>query len=101
MADKLLYHPGKTDRILTSGQPAGHDKIEKRKSKRLANMMKKLDQYQITDGLTEDDYIAYPEDSITEGEKVTKNIEDIYGNSDDGSDGSMDDGCGFGCHERI
>ena len=47
---------------------------------------------QITDGLTEDDYIAYPEDSITEGEKVTKNIEDLHGNSDDGSDGSMDDG---------
>lgn len=75
VADKLLYHPGRrTDPYVWAA--GRHDKIEKRKVT-LGEYDEKLDQYQITDGLTEDDYIAYPEDSITEGEKVTK-ISKIY-----------------------
>ena len=84
----IIQEDGQDPYVWAAGR---HDKIEKRKVT-LGEYDEKLDQYQITDGLTEDDYIAYPEDSITEGEKVTKNIEDIYGNSDDGSDGSMDGG---------
>ena len=84
----IIQEDGQDPYVWAAGR---HDKIEKRKVT-LGEYDEKLDQYQITEGLTEDDYIAYPEDSITEGEKVTKNIEDIYGNSDDGSDGSMDGG---------
>ena len=84
----IIQEDGQDPYVWAAGS---HDKIEKRKVT-LGEYDEKLDQYQITDGLTEDDYIAYPEDSITEGEKVTKNIEDLHGNSDDGSDGSMDDG---------
>ena len=84
----IIQEDGQDPYVWAAGR---HDKIEKRKVT-LGEYDEKLDQYQITDGLTEDDYIAYPEDSITEGEKVTKNIEDLHGNSDDGSDGSMDDG---------
>lgn len=38
-----------------------------------ANMM----QYEIVSGLTKEDYIAYPEDRIKEGMKVTHNYEDV------------------------
>lgn len=81
----IIQEDGQDPYVWAAGK---HDKIEKRKVT-LGEYDEKLDQYQITDGLTEDDYIAYPEDSITEGEKVTKNIEDLYG-SDEGSDGDMD-----------
>lgn len=56
------------------------DKIEKRKVT-LGEYDEELDEYQITDGLTEDDYIAYPDESIKEGAPVTKNIEDLYNNA--------------------
>ena len=70
------------------------------------NMMR----YQILPGLTEDDYIAYPEERVKEGMKVTHNYEDVViddtvedatggdslyddGYTDDGSvDGYTDDG---------
>lgn len=52
--------------------------------------------YEILSGLTEDDYIAYPEERVKEGMKVTHNYEDIEidDTADDGSydDGSMDNG---------
>ena len=74
--------------------------IEKRKIE-LGEYDENMMQYQILSGLTEDDYIAYPEDRVKEGMKVTHNYEDVViddtedgGSIDDGSydDGSNDDG---------
>ena len=83
--------------------------IEKRKVE-LGEYDENLMRYQILSGLTEDDYIAYPEDRVKEGMKVTHNYEDVVvddtvedatgedGFYDDGSmdgytdDGSFDDG---------
>lgn len=88
--------------------------IEKRKVE-LGEYDENLMRYQILSGLTEDDYIAYPEDRVKEGMKVTHNYEDVVvddtvedatgedgfyddGYTDDGSmdgytdDGSFDDG---------
>ncbi len=75
--------------------------IEKRKVE-LGEYDENMMRYQILSGLTEDDYIAYPEERVKEGMKVTHNYEDIQtddtayddGSMDDGSydDGSMDDG---------
>lgn len=58
------------------------DKIEKREVT-LGEHDEDLDEYQITGGLTEDDYIAYPDESIKEGASVTRNIEDLYNSEDD------------------
>ena len=69
--------------------------IEKRKIE-LGEYDENMMRYQILSGLTEDDYIAYPEDRVKEGMKVTHNYDD--GSSDDGSsddgyiDGYTDDG---------
>lgn len=74
--------------------------IEKRKIE-LGEYDENMMRYQILSGLTEDDYIAYPEDRVKEGMKVTHNYEDVViddtedgGSIDDGSydDGSSDDG---------
>ena len=74
--------------------------IEKRKVE-LGEYDENMMRYQILSGLTEDDYIAYPEDRVKEGMKVTHNYEDVViddtedgGSIDDGSydDGSSDDG---------
>lgn len=80
--------------------------IEKRKVE-LGEYDENMMRYEILSGLTEDDYIAYPEDRVKEGMKVTHNYEDVMtddtgiddGNVDDGmmddgsyDDGSMDDG---------
>ena len=108
----IVQEDGQDPYVWTAGK---HDKIEKRKVT-LGEYDEKLDQYQITDGLTEDDYIAYPEDSIVEGEKVTRNIQDLYGNDSDvenptsgsdtefmnGSDGEIldDDGDGEGLSDE-
>lgn len=59
-----------------------HDKIEKRKVT-LGEYDEELDEYQITDGLTTDDYIAYPEEVIEEGTPVTRNVDDLF-------DGALD-----------
>lgn len=48
-------------------------RLEKRKVT-LGEYDENLDQYQITDGLAEDDYIAFPMDSLKEGMKTTRNI---------------------------
>ena len=108
----IVQEDGQDPYVWTAGK---HDKIEKRKVT-LGEYDEKLDQYQITDGLTEDDYIAYPEDSIVEGEKVTRNIQDLYGNDSNvenptsgsdtefmnGSDGEIldDDGDGGGLSDE-
>ena len=69
--------------------------IEKRKVE-LGEYDENMMRYEILSGLTEDDYIAYPEERVKEGMKVTHNYEDIVidDTADDGSydDGSMDDG---------
>lgn len=88
--------------------------IEKRKVE-LGEYDENMMRYQILSGLTEDDYIAYPEERVKEGMKVTHNYEDVViddtvedatggdslyddGYTDDGSvdgytdDGSFDDG---------
>ncbi|QNM00720.1 efflux RND transporter periplasmic adaptor subunit [Wujia chipingensis] len=83
--------------------------IEKRKVE-LGEYDENMMRYQILSGLTEDDYIAYPEDRVKEGMKVTHNYEDVViddtvedatggdslyddGYTDDGSvDGYTDDG---------
>lgn len=69
--------------------------IEKRKVE-LGEYDENMMRYEILSGLTEDDYIAYPEERVKEGMKVTHNYEDIEidDTADDGSydDGSMDDG---------
>lgn len=83
--------------------------IEKRKIE-LGEYDENMMRYQILSGLTEDDYIAYPEDRVKEGMKVTHNYEDVViddtvedatggdslyddGYTDDGSvDGYTDDG---------
>ena len=108
----IVQEEGQDPYVWAAGK---HDRIEKRKVT-LGEYDEKLDQYQITDGLTEDDYIAYPEDSIVEGEKVTRNIQDLYGNDSDvenptsgsdaefmnGSDGEIldDDGDGKGLSDE-
>lgn len=83
--------------------------IEKRKVE-LGEYDENMMRYQILSGLTEDDYIAYPEERVKEGMKVTHNYEDVViddtvedatggdslyddGYTDDGSvDGYTDDG---------
>lgn len=64
--------------------------IEKRKVE-LGEYDENMMRYQILSGLTEDDYIAYPEDRVKEGMKVTHNYEDVM-IDDTGDDGSIDDG---------
>lgn len=49
-------------------------------------------QYQIVSGLTEEDYIAYPEERIREGMKVTHNYEDVVMDDMTGEDGMYEDG---------
>ena len=83
--------------------------IEKRKVE-LGEYDENMMRYQILSGLTEDDYIAYPEERVKEGMKVTHNYEDVViddtvedatggdslyddGYTDEGSvDGYTDDG---------
>ena len=64
--------------------------IEKRKVE-LGEYDENMMRYQILSGLTEDDYIAYPEDRVKEGMKVTHNYEDVM-IDDTGDDGVIDDG---------
>ena len=48
-------------------------RLEQRKVT-LGEYDEELDQYQITEGLEEDDYIAFPEDGLKEGMKTTRNL---------------------------
>lgn len=68
------------------------DKLEKRKVT-LGEFDEDLQKYQITEGLTAEDYIAYPDDTIEAGAPVTRNINDLSGqnDSDVGSDGGAED----------
>ena len=53
------------------------DRMEKR-SVTLGEFDEDMQQYQITDGLTEDDYIAFPDESIQEGDNAVKNVDQTY-----------------------
>lgn len=65
--------------------------IEKRKVE-LGEYDENMMRYEIVSGLTEDDYIAYPEDRVKEGMKVTHNYEDIVTDDTGIDDGDIDGG---------
>ena len=71
-------------------------KIEKRKIT-VGEYIEEEELYQITDGLSESDYIAFPDGNISEGCKTTTNYEDIMNQMDDiddfdgGFNGGFDD----------
>ena len=51
------------------------------------------DRYQIQSGVTEDDYIAYPEETLQEGAPTTQDITQVVPEDPSaGGDGSMDGG---------
>ena len=80
-----------------------NDKLEKREVT-LGDFNDETFKYEVLDGLTVDDYIAFPGEDCVEGAPVTRNADDLYddtgeddlddGNWDDGSldDGGLDDG---------
>ena len=66
-------------------------RIEKRKVE-LGEYDEYMMRYEILSGLTESDYIAYPENRIHEGMKTTHNFEDIVIDDSMYDDGMYDDG---------
>lgn len=60
---------------------SSRDTLEKR-AVTLGEYNEETDSYEITDGLTLDDYVASPDDSLTEGMSVVKYDADSYGFSD-------------------
>ena len=80
----------------------GSDKKLEKRSVILGQYDEELGEYEIADGLTKDDYIAYPSENLKEGMATTKNQEDAVESdsidmepiSDDGSEEmpSEDDG---------
>ena len=65
-----------------------HDKLEKREVK-LGEFNDETFKYQILDGLTVEDYIAFPGEDCVEGAPVTRNAEDLYDKDDDSMDGDF------------
>lgn len=66
------------------------DRLEKRELT-LGDYDEEMMQYQILDGLTTEDYIAFPSEGYQEGQTVTRNIEQAGGMSMDvGDDTGMD-----------
>jgi len=63
------------------------DRIEKRKIT-LGEYDEELMKYEIIDGLTEEDYIAFPDVTVTEGAKAEKNIDNIITDDPEGLDDS-------------
>ena len=84
-----------------------NDKLEKREVT-LGDFNDETFKYEVLDGLTVDDYIAFPGEDCVEGAPVTRNADDLYddtgeddlddGNWDDGSwdDGSLDENMDWG-----
>jgi len=68
----------------------GKDRMEKR-SVTLGEFDEDMQQYQITEGLTEEDYIAFPDESIKEGDSAVKNVDQTSGMEDMGGMEDMDD----------
>ena len=65
------------------------DKLELR-TVTLGEYDEELDEYMITDGLTLEDYIAYPEEELKAGMSVVRYDEDSFG----GDEGDGDEGDG-------
>ena len=55
-----------------------NDKLEKREVT-LGDFNDETFKYEVLDGLTVDDYIAFPGDDCVEGAPVTRNSDDLYG----------------------
>ena len=70
-----------------------NDKLEKREVT-LGDFNDETFKYEVLDGLTVDDYIAFPGEDCVEGAPVTRNADDLYDDTgeDDLDDGSLDDG---------
>ncbi len=68
-----------------------NDKLEKREVT-LGDFNDETFKYEILDGLTVDDYIAFPSDECVEGAAVTRNAEDLYDNTDGLDEGDYNDG---------
>lgn len=64
------------------------DRMEKREVT-LGEFDEEMQQYQITDGLTEEDYIAFPDEFISEGDNAVKNVDQA---TDMENMGGMDEG---------
>lgn len=64
------------------------DRMEKREVT-LGEFDEEMQQYQITDGLTEEDYIAFPDEFISEGDNAVKNVDQATDMEDMGG---MDEG---------
>lgn len=62
-----------------------NDKLEKREVT-LGDFNDETFKYEVLDGLTVDDYIAFPGDDCVEGAPVTRNADDLYGDTDDSLD---------------
>ncbi len=75
------------------------ERMEKR-DVTLGEFDEEMQQYQILDGLTEEDYIAFPDESIKEGDTAVKNVDqtmDMNGMEDMGGSGVEDfDGGSYG-----
>ena len=65
----------------------GRDKLEKR-SVRLGEYDMEMGEYQILSGLTEEDYIAFPDETLTSGMRVTRYDENSFGGDDYASSGN-------------
>lgn len=65
----------------------GRDKLEKRSIK-LGEYDMEMGEYLILSGLTEEDYIAFPDDTLTGGMRVTRYDENSFGGEDYASSGN-------------
>ena len=65
-----------------------NDKLEKREVT-LGDFNDETFKYEVLDGLTVDDYIAFPGEDCVEGAPVTRNADDLY---DDTGEDDLDDG---------
>ena len=68
-----------------------HDKLERRRVT-LGEYDEDVMEYQILDGLTEEDYIAYPEEGYQEGMAATRNIDQAGGYEDEDGGEDLEDG---------
>ena len=73
-----------------------NDKLEKREVT-LGDFNDETFKYEVLDGLTVDDYIAFPGDDCVEGAPVTRNTDDLYGGDESSDDEDWNvDGIGDG-----
>ena len=70
------------------------DRLEKREVT-LGEYDEELMEYEILDGLTTEDYIAFPEEGIKEGMKAEKNIDQVISNMDQGEDMNPEEDMGL------